>query len=103
MAYSNPQQGHPEAPALRKRAGAWLQQLRKDAELTQNALSKQLGFEYYTMVSQVESGKTRVPPDKMQAWAEALGQDPREFVKTLLRYYDPYTWQILFGGREVRR
>jgi transcriptional regulator with XRE-family HTH domain len=103
MAYSHPQHGHPEAAKLRKEAGAYLKQQRERAEITQMELAKKLGFEYYTMVSQVEVGKTRLPPDKMQAWAEAVKADPQEFTRTLLRYYDPFTWQILFGGRAKRK
>ncbi len=103
MAYSHPQHGHPEAAALRKQAGDYLRQCRQKAELTQNAIAKVLGFEYYTMVSQVESGKTRVPPDKMQLWAQAVKVDPQEFAKTLLRFYDPFMWQMLFGSKGGRK
>lgn len=98
MAFSHPQQGNPDAAALRKEAGEYLRRLRAKAELTQNELAKLLGFEYYTMISQVEGGKTRVPPDKMQKWAEALNVDVRTFAKTLLRFYDPHMWNLLFGS-----
>lgn len=98
MAYSHPQQGHPDAAALRKEAGAWLKQVRERAEITQNTLAKEIGLEYYTMISQVELGKTRVPPDKVVLWAKAVKMEPREFAKRLLRYYDPFMWQALFGG-----
>lgn len=100
MATSNPLTSHPDALALRKQAGAYLKSAREKAELSQNELAKLVSLEYYTMVSQIERGQARLPPDRQQAWAEALRVDPQEFVRTLLRYYDPYTWSILFGGQK---
>ena len=97
MAYSHPLTGHPDAPALRKQAGAYVKQLREAAGLTQQQVSKALGLEYYTMISQIEIGKTRVPPDHIAKLAELLEVDPKEFAKRLLSYYDPFMWQILFG------
>lgn len=99
MAFGHPQQGHPDAAKLRKEAGVYLKRAREKADMTQQALAKELAFEYYTMISQVEVGKARVPPDKMIPWAKALGVPPQEFAKTLLRYYDPFMWQALFGNK----
>lgn len=100
MATTNPLTSRPDALALRKQAGAYLKSVRERAELSQNDLAKRVGLEYYTMVSQIERGQARLPPDRQQAWAEALGIDPQEFVRTLLRYYDPYTWAILYGSQK---
>ncbi|MDR3474509.1 MAG: helix-turn-helix transcriptional regulator [Devosia sp.] len=97
MAYSNPLTGHPDAAQLRKEAGAYLKRLREDASLTQAELAKAVGLEYYTFVSQVENGKTRIPPEKYAAWSKAVGTTPHQFAKRLLRFYDPYTWDALFG------
>jgi hypothetical protein len=37
-------------------------------------------------------------------WAKALKVDTAEFVRTLMRYYDPITHEILFGeAREAER
>jgi len=57
----------------RKRAGVWLKTLREEAGLTQMQLAGRLGFKYYAFVSQVETGFSRVPTEKMEAWARALG------------------------------
>lgn len=99
MAYTRIKKDTPAAAALRKQAGAYLKKQREKAEITQNELARILGFDYYTMISQVESGKSRLPPDKMVAWATAIKTDPKEMAKTLLRSYDPFTWQVLFGGK----
>jgi len=97
VATSHPLQGHPENKELRKKAGDYLKRTREKAEMTQSDMAKAIGVEYYTMISQIENGKSRLPPDKMQAWAEATKTDPAEFAKRLLQYYDPFTWQMLFG------
>ena len=85
-----------EAKQLRKEAGAWLQQKRKEAGLSQIQLAEKLGLKYYTFVSQVENGFGRVPSDSMEAWARALGLAPAEFARHLLSYYDPELHRLLF-------
>ncbi len=95
--YTNPLQANPNAAQLRKQAGRYIRQCRDEAGLTQQNVAKAIGLDYYTMVSQVELGKTRVPPEKMRLWAEALKVEPRSFAKRLLQYYDPYMWQLLFA------
>ena len=55
-----------------------------------------LGLRYYTFVSQVESGVGRAPVEMQAAWAEALGLDPGEFARTLLRHYEPELHRLLF-------
>lgn len=86
----------PEARQLRKEAGAWLQEMRKKAGLSQIELAERLGLKYYTFISQVENGFGRVPSDSMQAWAEAIRVAPPEFAKHLLSYYDPDLHRLLF-------
>lgn len=95
---SNPLQGHPDGAQLRKQAGAWLKKLREEVPMTQHELAKAVGMDYYTTISQIERGTTRVPPDRLEAFATALQQDPKPFAARLLMYYDPYMWKILFGA-----
>lgn len=99
--YSHPQQGagH-EAQRLRQEAGQWLRDLRKARNLSQRELARLVQVEYYTFISQIEAGKGRIPPDRYTVWANALGVVPRDFVKTILRYYDPVTYEILFSNEE---
>ncbi len=99
MTYSHPfRNDDPAAKRLRKQAGEWLQGLRSDAGLTQKDVAKYVGYEYYTMVSQVENGATRIPPQHYEKWARVLKQDPQEFVKRLMSFYDPLTYKVLFGS-----
>ena len=88
----------PKVQELRREAGLWLKELRERRGLSQRQLANQLGTEYYTFISQLETGRGRIPPDRYQTWAEALDVEPARFVKTLMQYYDPVTYGILFGS-----
>jgi transcriptional regulator with XRE-family HTH domain len=74
-----------------------LKQKREERNLSQRQLAEILGLDYYTFVSQLETGRGRIPPERYRDWAEALGLAPKEFVLELIRYYDPITFAILFG------
>jgi transcriptional regulator with XRE-family HTH domain len=86
----------PSSMELRKRAGAWLQERRKAAGLSQIELAQRLGLKYYTFISQVENGFGRVPSESMEPWARALGIAPGTFARELLSYYDPDLYRLLF-------
>ena len=83
----------------RKQAGAWLKRLREEAGLTQLELANLLDFKYYAFVSQVETGFSRVPTEKMEAWARSLGVEPRPFVQRLLAHYEPELHRVLYEGK----
>jgi transcriptional regulator with XRE-family HTH domain len=100
MAFTNPQHGTgEEAKRLRKEAGAMLKAMREAVEKTQRDLANEVGFDYYTMVSQIENGKTRVPPAQVVSYAKALRIPPRDLAKKLMRYYDPLMFEILFTNK----
>lgn len=82
---------------LRQEAGSWLRNLREGAGLSQRELAKAVGIDYYTFISQIESGRGRVPPAQIRAWAEALNVPVREFAIELMRFYDPFNHAIIFG------
>jgi len=96
--YSNPQKLSEDGVLeLRRQAGRWLRELREARGLSQRGLAERVGADYYTFISQLEAGRGRIPPDRYQTWAEALGVAPKTFVQTLLQYYDPITYSIVFG------
>lgn len=95
-----PQKEETEIQILRRSAGRWLKQKREEQNLSQRQLSDILGLEYYTFISQLETGRGRIPPDRYVDWAKALGMEPREFVYSIMRYYDPITFSILFPNAE---
>jgi transcriptional regulator with XRE-family HTH domain len=98
--YSNPQkQSDRQTAELRKQAGRWLKELREKRGLSQRQLAALVGTEYYTFISQLETGRGRIPPDRYKVWADALGVDQKKFVRHLMQFYDPVTYEILFEGR----
>ncbi|MGE0723855.1 MAG: helix-turn-helix domain-containing protein [Alphaproteobacteria bacterium] len=89
------------ARRLRQDAGRWLRSLRESREMTQRDLAERVGLRYYTFISQIEGGHGRIPPDQYEAWAKALEIAPRDFAKAMLRYYDPFTFRLLFPEDEA--
>src|SRR5262245_46975966 len=95
--YIHPQRRSSElTQKLRDQAGIWLRELRERRGLSQRELAARVGADYYTFISQLETGRGRIPPDHYLIWAHALGIDKREFVRTLMSYYDPVIYRILF-------
>jgi transcriptional regulator with XRE-family HTH domain len=85
-----------EAREHRIALGLWLRTLREERGLSQRALADILSLEYYTFISQLETGRGKIPEQRYAEWAEALGQEPKDFVKVLMSYYQPTTYRILF-------
>jgi len=85
-----------EAKEQRATLGLWLKSLREAEGLSQRDLADRLSLDYYTFISQLENGRGKIPAHRYAEWAVALGQEPRNFVRELLRYYEPLTYQILF-------
>ena len=85
-----------EVQELRREGGRYLKEMRESRGLSQRQLASLIGADYYTLISQIETGRGRVPPERYLAWAAALGLDPSVFVRDLMRFYDPVTYKILF-------
>jgi len=96
MIYSASVRRSADTLELRREAGRWLKERREQVGLSQRQLADKVGTEYYTFISQLETGRGRVPPDKYKIWAQALQMEPRDFVLALLPYYDPHTYDVLF-------
>lgn len=86
-----------EVQKLRQECGAWIRALREAEGLSQREIAAAVGLEYYSFVSQIESGRGRIPTSQIRAWAQALKVPPRAFAKELMRFYDPVNFDILFG------
>lgn len=100
--YSHPQQrADHDVQKLRREAGKWLKSLREGQGFSQRQLADKVGVDYYTFISQLEAGRGRIPPARYVQWAEALGLDAKDFVRELMRYYDPVTHDILFAEGEA--
>jgi transcriptional regulator with XRE-family HTH domain len=81
----------------KEKGGRWIARLRKAADLTQRQMAVLLDIDYYTMISQVETGAIRVPPEGYRKWAHALKADPIEFAIKALMYYDPFVYAAIYG------
>ncbi len=96
--YGNPQKRNAaEVQDLRREGGRWLKGLRDAAGLSQRELASAVHADYYTFISQLETGRGRIPPDRYVDWAKALRVPEKVFVRETLRYYDPITYGILFA------
>lgn len=83
---------------LRQEAGQWLRGLREAAGLSQRELARAVEIDYYTFISQIESGRGRVPPAQIAAWAVALNVPARDFAIEMMRFYDPVNYELIFAG-----
>src|SRR6478672_5743308 len=96
--HANPQKAATfRAHEIRRDGGKWLKEKREQANLSQRQLAAQVGAEYYTLISQLETGRGRVPSDQYLVWAQALDVPAQEFVLAMMRFYDPVTYEILFS------
>lgn len=83
-------------PDLRKEGGLWLKRRREEVGLSQRELAQALGLKFYSFISQVENGRTRVPPELLRPWAEALQMPVKNFARMMLRHFDPVLFSALF-------
>ena len=90
-----------ETSELRQAAGLWLKEQREAAGISQRELARTLDLEYYTFISQLENGRGRVPTNKYRDYARAVGVDEKVFVKKLLRFYDPVSYEVLFADGDL--
>ncbi len=97
MYVHNQKTSEADVQALRRAGGQWLKELRQSRSLSQRELAHAVGAEYYTFISQLENGRGRIPPDRYQQWADALGLPVWTLVFNIMRFYDPVTFEILFG------
>ncbi|MFC7331757.1 helix-turn-helix domain-containing protein [Rhodocista pekingensis] len=97
MAQADVKLGKSETDRLRREGGAELKRLREQCGLTQRELANRVGFDYYTFIAQIEGGRGRLPPDRYQSYADALGVPHQDFARLMLRYYEPVTYRLLFG------
>lgn len=99
MRLHNPLMAREEA-ALRWRLalGAYIRDLRLAKNMTQDEVTKAVGWNNKQVLSGIETGKTSVPTERLTDLANALGVELCEFAKRLLRYQDPWTYAALFGA-----
>lgn len=85
-----------EIQQLRKEGGQWLKELREQAGHTQRSFAIAVGVDYYTFISQIETGRGSVPKERYAIWAEKLGMNPKDFLRQYMKFFDPISYEILF-------
>lgn len=85
---------------LQLELGAYMRTLREAKGLTQRQLAAQVGVTD-NHISDIENGVRKMSPERYGQFASVLGVDKVEFGKRILLHYDPFTYQLLFGGRRV--
>ena len=99
--YGNPQRRDmSDVKDLRREGGRWLKERRERLGLSQRDFAHRVGAEHYTFISQLETGRGRIPPDRYKDWARALDMHSQDFVRQILRYYDPITYDLLFSPND---
>lgn len=86
----------------RAQMGRLIKGLREAAGLTQNEFAKLVGQEYFTMISQVETGRVRVPPSDTDLWARVLGVDTQAFAKECVRLYEVDDYFKAIYGKDTK-
>lgn len=95
---SNPQKrNNAQDQELRRECGLWLRRLREGLGLSQSDLAKILEVKNYTFISQLELGTRRLPTERYEQIALALGVHPPKFTKTALKFNDPDLYAALFS------
>ncbi len=87
---------------LKRQGGMWLKHLREEAGHTQRSFAVAVGVDYYTFISQIETGRGRVPEERYHDWARVLGVPPKDFLREYMRYWDPISYNILFGDSDMQ-
>jgi transcriptional regulator with XRE-family HTH domain len=83
--------------------GRTLKSLREAAQLTQHDMAKLVGQKYFTMISQIENGRVRVPPDDTELWARVLGVDTQAFAKECVRHYETDDYFKAIYGKNAKK
>jgi len=63
--------------------------------LKQNEIASKVGYSAPNIITMMKQGKTKLPPNKVPAFAEALGVDKLHFLKLVMQEYQPETWAVI--------
>ena len=74
---------------------------REAAGFTQEQFAKLVGQSYFTMISQVECGRVRIPPADTERWALILGLDTQAFAaRCVFAYECTEYYQAIYGNKK---
>ena len=82
----------------RKAFGQRLKHRREQLGLTQMEMALATNQAYFTFISAVETGKTKLPTQDIEAWATVLKVDINLFAKAFVQAYDVSLYNALFNS-----
>lgn len=87
-----------EEAALRWRLALakFIREHRVAVGMTQDELGDAVGLGSKQFVSGIETGRLSIPPERLEAMANALQIGTREFAKVYLRYGNPWVYRLLW-------
>jgi len=65
-------------------------------------VAEECGFSKPNVISMIRYGTTKLPLAKASRMAQALGEEPKEFVELAFRAYQPEIWQVIESTYLVR-
>ena len=84
----------------RKQFGHKMKIKRMDLQLTQLDMAKLTGQTYFTFISNIENGGTKIPSKDIRLWAEALQVNLQDFTKSYLCAVDQTLFECLYSSTE---
>lgn len=71
---------------------------------SQKDIAREVGFNQPNNISMIKEGITKLPINRVPAFAKALGVDPIHLLRITMQEYMPETWQVieqLLGGSMI--
>ncbi|WP_406858467.1 helix-turn-helix transcriptional regulator [Alsobacter sp. KACC 23698] len=96
--YASSQRITDDTAELRRQAGNWHKEQRERVGLTQREMATALAIKKWTFISQLETGACRVPSTRYEDWARILEMPVRDLALSLMPFYDPESYNLLFPG-----
>lgn len=61
----------------------------------QDEIARETGFERSNVLTMIKQGRTKMPLDKIEAFAKACGQKPDKLFRTAMREYNPVVARLI--------
>lgn len=62
---------------------------------SQIEISEEIGYTKPNIITMFKQGKTKVPIDKVESLAKAIGVDPAHMLMLAMTEYMPQTWEVI--------
>lgn len=83
----------------------YLESVINHSNIKQNEIAAQLGYEKPNIITMFKQGKTKMPIEKVPAFARVMGLDPKRLLRHWLSCYDPALLKIIeeFFGDSISK